>query len=66
MAIDVQLKPNGVKIFLFARDGSKTASLCGPQAARSGMTIKNDRYYYGLNRNSTDSEILEFVKSLMF
>lgn len=66
LAIDVQLKPNGVKIFLFARDGSKTASLCGPQAARSGMTIKNDKYYYGLNRNSTDSEILEFVKSLMF
>lgn len=66
LAIDVQLKPNGVKIFLFARDGSKTTSLCGPQAARSGMTLKNDRYYYGLNRNSTDSEILEFVKSLMF
>lgn len=66
LAIDVQLKPNGVKIFLFARDGSKTTSLCGPQAARSGMTFKNDRYYYGLNRNSTDSEILEFVKSLMF
>ena len=66
LAIDVQLKPNGVEIFLFARDGSKTTSLCGPQAARSGMTLKNDRYYYGLNRNSTDSEILEFVKSLMF
>lgn len=66
LAIDVQLKPNGVEIFLFARDGSKTTSLCGPQAARSGMTLKNDRYYYGLNINSTDSKILEFVKSLMF
>lgn len=66
LEIDVQLKPDGVKIFLFARDGSKTMSLCGPQATRSGMSLKNDRYYYGLNRNSTDSEILDFVKSLMF
>lgn len=66
LAINVQLRPDGVKIFLFALDGSKTMSLCGPQATRSGMKWINDRYYYGLNRNSTDSEILEFVKSLMF
>lgn len=66
LEIDVQLFPDGVHVYLFSKDDSKTVALCGPHASKSGMKLEENKYYYRLNRNAKDYEILDFVKSLMF
>lgn len=66
IAIDVQLSPNGVHIYLFSRDENKTIALCGPHAVKLGLYLKENRYYYRLNRYAKDNEIMDFVNSLMF
>ena len=70
IAIDVQLSPDGVHVYLFSRDESKTITSCGLHAVNSGMDLlekeKKKRYLYRLNRYAKDNEIMDYIKSLMF